>query len=417
MAQLSSDTFAFGADLMRVEQALDLVTARIPPIAETEWVGLSEADGRVVVRSVVAPINLPAFDNSAVDGYAVAHADLRPGAATWLPVMGRIAAGQTPETSAARGSAVRIFTGAPMPTGTDTVFMQEDVSLLADGTVEVPAGLKAGANRRTKGEDIGLGDEAIAKGRRLEPRDIALMAGLGLSCVEVRRMPRVAVFSTGDEICEPGAPRGAAAVYDANRYALTALLRRSGCEVTDLGILRDNRDAIEAGLKAAAEAHDLVVTSGGVSAGEEDHVRAAIAGGGSLVFWRLAIKPGRPVAMGVMNGTPVVGLPGNPVAVFVTFAHIVRPLIAAMVGAIATPIMPSTVIADFCYRKKAGRREYLRVSLERRGTETIAKKYPVDGAGIITSLTRTDGLIDLAEDRLDVERGDPVPFIDYRQLT
>jgi molybdopterin molybdotransferase len=187
--------------------------------------------------------------------------------------------------------------------------------------------------------------------------------------------------------------------------------------VTDLGILRDNRDAIEAGLKAAAEAHDLVVTSGGVSAGEEDHVRAAIAGGGSLVFWRLAIKPGRPVAMGVMNGTPVVGLPGNPVAVFVTFAHIVRPLIAAMVGAIATPIMPSTVIADFCYRKKAGRREYLRVSLERRGTETIAKKYPVDGAGIITSLTRTDGLIDLAEDRLDVERGDPVPFIDYRQLT
>jgi len=416
MAQLSADTFAFGGDLMRVEQALSLVTARIPPVAKVERVRLADADGRVLGRSVVAPIDLPAFDNSAVDGYAVAYADLNPAATTRLPVAGRITAGQTAKCEGARGTAVRIFTGAPMPVGTDTVFMQEDVRLLEGGLVELPAGLARGANCRAKGEDIVRGDEAVAEGRRLEPREIALLAALGRSHLEVRRRPRVAVFSTGDEICEPGTPLAPAKVYDSNRYALTALLSRSGCEVTDLGILQDNRDAMQASLSAASQAHDLVVTSGGVSAGEEDHVRAAIAGCGSIVFWRLAIKPGRPVAMGVMNGTPLVGLPGNPVAVFVTFAYVVRPLIAAISGATPAPIIPSPVISGFRYRKKAGRREYLRVSLERRGTQTIATKYPVDGAGVLTSLTRTDGLVELSEDRLDVEPGDSVPFIDYRQL-
>jgi len=402
---------------MRVEEALALMTARIPPIPDTERVLLADADGRVLVRSVAAPINLPVFDNSAVDGYAVAHADVNSDAATRLPVVGRVAAGQTAERHGARGTAVRIFTGAPMPAGTDTVFMQEDVRPLEDGWVELPPGLARGANCRPKGEDIAGGDEALAAGRRLEPRGIALVAALGLSHLDVRRRPRVAVFSTGDEIREPGTPLALATLYDSNRYALTALLRRCGCEVTDLGILRDDRDTMQASLSAAAQAHDLVVTSGGVSAGDEDHVRAAIAGRGSIVFWRLAIKPGRPVAMGVMNGTPLVGLPGNPVAVFVTFACVVRPLIAAIAGAIPTPIIPSTVTSGFRYRKKAGRREYLRVSLERRGTQTIATKYPVDGAGVITSLTRTDGLIELSEDRLNVEPGESVPFIDYRQLT
>jgi molybdopterin molybdotransferase len=304
-----------------------------------------------------------------------------------------------------------------MPPGTDTVFMQEDVRLLDDGGVELPPGLARGANRRAKGEDIARGDAALTPSRYLEPRDIALAAALGLSHLEVLRRPRVAVFSTGNELREPGTPLAPTAIYDSNRFALTALLRRSGCEVTDLGILQDDRDAMQASLSAATQAHDLVITSGGVSAGEEDHVRAAIAGSGSIVFWRLAIKPGRPVAMGVMNSTPLVGLPGNPVAVFVTFAYIVRPLIAAMAGVIPIPPVPSAVIAGFSYRKKAGRREYLRVSLEQRGTQTIATKYPVDGAGVITSLTRTDGLVELGEDRLNVEPGDSVPFIDYRQLT
>ena len=417
MAQLSADCFAFGGDLMRVEDALALVTARISPIPETELVCLTEGDGRVLARSVAAPINLPGFDNAAVDGYAICHADLNAGAPTRLAVTGRVAAGSLPRARGGDGSAVRIFTGAPMPAGTDTVFMQEDARLLEDAQVELPAGLARGANRRMIGEDILRGAEALPAGRRLEPRDIALMAALGMMRVEVRRRPRVAVFSTGNEICEPGTKLGPAAIYDANRYALTALLRRSGCVVTDLGIFPDNRDAMQAGLSAASLVQDLVITSGGVSAGEEDHVRAAIAGHGSLVFWRLAIKPGRPIAMGVMNGTPLIGLPGNPVAVFVTFAYLVRPLIAALSGATPIPVQPSMATAGFRYRKKAGRREYLRVSLERREAQTVAVKYPIDGAGVITSLTRTDGLVELSEERLNVEPGDPVPFIDYRQLT
>ena len=417
MAQLSSDAFAFGRHLMRVEEALSLVTARIPPIAETECVALVDADGRVLARSLIAPIDVPIFDNAAVDGYAVAHADLQPDTATCLPVVGRVSAGQMAGHQDARGAAVRIFTGAPMPPGTDTVFMQEDVRVLENGDVELPSGLRRGANRRAAGEDIARGDEALAAGRRLEPRDIALVAALGMPSLEVRRRPRVAVFSTGDEICEPGTSLAPAAIYDSNRYTIMALLRRCGCEVTDLGVLRDNQEAIQISLSAAAEVHDLIVTSGGVSTGEEDHVRAAIAGRGSMVFWRLAIKPGRPVAMGVINGTPLVGLPGNPVAVFVTFAYVVRPLIWAIAAASPIPLIPSTVISGFTYRKKAGRREYVRVSLARHGTQTIATKYPVDGAGVITSLTRTDGLVELSEDQLDVAKGDPVPFIDYRQLT
>jgi len=416
MAQLSEDAFAFGGDLMRVDEALGLVAARIHPVAETERVAVTDSDGRVLAHSLIAPINLPVFDNSAVDGYAVAYADLDPDAATALPIGGRVAAGQSAECHFARGTAVRVFTGAPMPSEADTVFMQEDVRLLGDGRVELPLGLPRGANRRPKGEDIAVGAEAVAAGRRLEPRDIALLAALGLSHVEVRRRPRVAVFSTGDELREPGAPLSAAAIYDSNRFTLTTMLRRSGCEVTDLGILKDNRDAMQASLWAAAQRHDLIVTSGGVSTGEEDHVRAAIAARGSLVFWRLAIKPGRPVAMGVVSGTPLVGLPGNPVAVFVTFAHVLRPLVAAIAGAVASPLVPSTVISGFGHRKKVGRREYLRVSLERRETQIVATKYPVDGAGIITSLTRTDGMVELDEERTRLEPGETVPFIDYRQM-
>ena len=417
MAQLSADSFAFGGALMRVEDALLVLTHHIPPIVDTELVSLIDSDGRVLARPVEAPVNLPGFDNSAVDGYAVRYADLNPGAPTRLAVTGRVTAGAVPAQPAGTGTAVRIFTGAPMPAGMDTVFMQEDARLLGDAQVELPSGLARGANRRVKGEDIACGAEALPSGRRLEPRDIALLAALGLAFVEVRRRPRVAVFSTGNEICEPGAPLGPAAVFDANRFALAAMLRRSGCVVTDLGILPDYRDTIQAGLSAASQAHDLVVTTGGVSAGEEDHVRAAIADQGSLVFWRLAIKPGRPIAMGVVNGTPMIGLPGNPVAVFVTFACVVRPLIAAISGAAQTPVLSSIVTAGFRYHKKAGRREYLRVSLERHDARTVAIKYPIDGAGIITSLTRTNGLVELSEDQSDVEPGDNVPFIDYRQLT
>ena len=416
MAQLSDDTFAFGGELMRIEEGLALVADRVPAVAETERVSLVEADGRVLARDLAAPIDLPAFDNSAVDGYAVAHATLTPGSETVLSVAGRIAAGHGAGHAAASGAAVRIFTGAPMPVGCDTVFMQEDVRLLDDGRIVLPAGLKPGANARPKGEDIARGTPALPAGRRLGPREVALLGALGVAEIEVCRRPRVAVFSTGDEILEPGMPLAPASLYDSNRFSLMAMLRRAGCDVTDLGILKDEVGETAARILTAASNHDLVVTSGGVSTGEEDHVRSALAQHGSLVFWRLAIKPGRPVAMGVIDGTPFVGLPGNPVAVFVTWAHVLRPLVTKLAGTAASPVVPQTVVSDFAYKKKAGRREYVRVSLELRDGRPVAVKYPVDGAGVVTSLTRTDGLVELSEERTSLAPGEEVAFLDYRLI-
>lgn len=416
MVQLSTDAFAFGGDLMPIEEALALFAARIPPVGETETVTPVEADGRFLARDLLAPIDLPVFDNSAVDGYAVSHADLATDGPTVLAVSVRIAAGKAAMAPVAPRTAARIFTGAPMPPGADTVFMQEDVTVLDDGSVKLPQGLAKGANRRPRGEDIARGSVAVPAGRRLEPRDIALIAALGMTGVEVRRRPRVAVFSTGDELRDPGQPLGEAAIYDSNRFSLTVMLKRAGCDVTDLGILPDDRETTASRLDAATRDHDLIVTSAGVSTGEEDHVRAAISARGSVVFWRLAIKPGRPVAMGIINGTPLIGLPGNPVAVFVTFAHVLRPLVVALAGGRPSPLPAMTVLSGFDYKKKLGRREYVRVSLECVDGTTVARKYPVDGAGVLTSLTRTDGMVELSETCAQLRAGDPIPFYAYGQL-
>jgi len=411
MAQLSNDCFAFGGELMSIDAARALIRERLSPIAGTEVVPLIAADSRVLAEDVRAPLDLPPFDNSAVDGFAVRFADLKRDGNTRLPVLGRVAAGgsvPTPEESAA----VRIFTGAPMPAGFDTVFMQEDVRL-EEGRVLLPSGLKRGANRRLAGEDLPRGKRAVVAGTSLTPQHIGLLAALGIAAVPVRRRLRVAVFSTGDEIVSPGETLAAAKIYDANRFMLQALLRRLACEVTDLGILRDNRSTIAKALSAAAADHDLIITSGGVSTGEEDHVKAAVESAGGLAFWRLAIKPGRPVAMGIVNGTPFIGLPGNPVAVFVTFAHVARAVIAQLSGAAFEPPQAFAVRSAFAYRKKEGRREYVRVSLAAGEGGVEARKHPREGAGILTSLTESDGLVELPETVTRVEPGDTVGFLPY----
>ena len=415
MAQLSNDCFAFGGDLMTVEAARALIAERLSPVAEAETLRLVEADGRVLAADIVAPIDLPPLDNSAVDGYAVRFQDLRAQGETTLPVVGRVAAGAS--LSAEPGAAaVRIFTGAPMPRGVDTVFMQEDVAL-EGGSVLLPAGLKPGANRRLAGEDLGRGSRALVAGRRLQPGDIALLAALGLPEISVRRRLRIAVFSTGDEVVTPGESIGPAQLFDANRFMLRALLGRLGCEVTDLGILPDRPEAVARALRGAASGHDLLITSGGVSTGEEDHVKAAVEGAGALAFWRLGIKPGRPVAMGMVQGTPFVGLPGNPVAVFVTFVHIARAMIARLGGESFAPPQAFPVRSTFAYRKKAGRRAYVRARLTRaEDGEHEAEKHPREGAGVITSLTETDGVVELPESVTWVEPGERVGFLPYGLL-
>ncbi|MGH6665998.1 MAG: molybdopterin molybdotransferase MoeA [Pseudolabrys sp.] len=420
MAQLTDDCFAFSGPLLPLEDMERLIGERVVPVIETERVPLRGALGRVTAADIKAPADLPPFDNSAVDGYAVRHADLKSDGDTRLTVSGRVTAGANAAVAIQPGEAIRIFTGAAMPKGADTVFMQEDTREEA-GQVIVPSGLKKGANRRLAGEDVPRGNIVLPAGTVLEPQHVALAAALGITELGVRRRLKVAIFSTGDEVVEPGAVRAGAAIYDANRYLLSELLARLGAQVTDLGILRDQPSELMHALQAAAAGHDLIVTTGGVSTGEADFVRDAVERVGNLVFWRVAIKPGRPVAMGVIKGekesAAFVGLPGNPVAVFVTFVRVVKPLLRRLAGARPQVLQPLPVRAAFAYKKKKDRREYVRVALRRAADgELEAVKHPQDGAGILTSLTETDGLLEFPEDVTSIAPGERVGFLSYAAL-
>ncbi len=423
MAQLSDDCFAFSGPLLPIADMERLIIERVTPVVEIEQVPLSEALGRVVATDIAAPEDLPSFDNSAVDGFAVRHADLAAGADTRLIIAERVTAGHAAAHPLAPGQAIRIFTGAPMPPGADTVFMQEDCRVEANAVI-VPPGLERGANSRFAGEDLRKGAIMLPAGRKLTAADLALAAAQGATWLPVRRRLRVAVFSTGDEVVEPGALRPTAAIYDANRLLLGGLLQKFGAVVTDLGILRDDPMALTTAITAAAADHDLIITSGGVSTGEADHVRTAVERVGRLVFWRVAIKPGRPVAMGAVPAGPpghaaaFAGLPGNPAAVYVTFVRVVWPLLLRLAGAAPRRLVALPVRATFAYRKRKGRREYVRASLRHAADGTVeAVKFPRDGAGVITSLTETDGLVELGEEATHIAPGAIVGFLSYAALS
>ena len=418
MAQLSQDCFASGAQILSVEDAVAAIVARFNPVDEVEAVALSEADGRVLADDLIATVQLPPFTNSAVDGYAVRGQDVPSGEARLFRVAGRLQAGSTAAgPPVAPNEAIRIFTGAPMPEGTDTVFMQEDVRLDDAGRALLPAGLKPGANVRPAGEDITVGRVVLPAKRWLRPQDVAVAAAMGLTEIRVRRRVRVAVFSNGDELVEPGTVRRDAQLFDSNRFMLLAMLRRMGCVVSDLGIRRDDSADIAQVLLDAARSHDLLLSSGGVSTGEGDYVKAAVESAGTLVFWRIAMKPGRPVAMGVIDGKPFIGLPGNPVASFVTFARVARPAILALAGAQWSPPPAVPVRAQFSYRKKPARREYVRVHLRRAEDGTFdAAKFPREGAGLLSSLVDTDGVVELEESVTRVEPGQIVNCLTYASL-
>jgi len=415
MAQLTDDCFAFGGQLMSAGEALAILKSKVHAVTETESVRLNDARGRVLAEPVVATRDVPPHDNAAVDGYAVNFDQLKPGEPTTLPIGGRAAAGHPLGRKVAAGECIRIFTGAQMPEGADTVLMQEDCRV-ADGKATLPAGIKRGANRRFAGEDVKRGATVLAAGRRLRPQEIGLAASLGLTTLTVRRKLRVAIFSTGDEVREPGGELPPGAIFDSNRYTLRALLEGLSCAVTDLGILPDSLDAVRAALARAAENHDLVVTSGGVSSGEEDHVKAAVETLGRLHFWRLAIKPGRPVAMGQIGRVPFIGLPGNPVAVMVTFLLLARPLVLLLSGAEDAPPRLFRVVSGFAYDKKGSRTEYLRARLKRGETGWVAEKFPRDGAGILTSMVESDGLVEIPEGLSHVELGGTVDFLPFSEV-
>lgn len=426
MAQLTSDCFAQGGPLMTIGVALDLLLQRLVTVVDSEYLALDRCHDRILAAPVIAAIDVPPHDNSAVDGYAVYFDDLDAAAETRLPVTGRATAGHPLTRPLRRGEAVRIFTGAVMPAGEDgspgpdTVMMQEDCWM--DGPeVVIRPGIRRGDNRRRAGEDVRRGNEILAAGMRLRAQDIGLAASVGFRALEVFRPLRVALFSTGDELAEPGQRLGPGQSYDSNRYTLRTLLQQLGTAVTDLGILPDRRDMIRLSLAVAVEQHDLVISSGGVSAGDEDHVKAAVELLGRLHFWRLAIKPGRPIALGQVGvagrQVPVIGLPGNPVAAMVTFLRVARPMILKLMGAKDLAPTLFRVRADFEHRKKRDRREWVRARLVPDGAGGLAaRKFPREGAGILSSLVEADGLVELPEDLTHLATGSMVDFLPFNEV-
>jgi molybdopterin molybdotransferase len=427
---------------MTTAAALADLEARVERVAEPEEVSLPSALGRFLAEDIVAGRDVPPNANSAVDGYAVYFDDLAADGPTVLPVVGRAAAGHPLEGPQARGTAVRIFTGAAMPAGKngdeaggapDTVMMQEDCEERdgPDGgrVVEIAPGIKRGSNQREAGEDIRAGTTILKAGQRLRPQDLGLAASVGRSRLTVYAPLKAAVFSTGDEVrdplkgdagdgAEPGGDLGEGLIYDSNRVTIAALLAQLGCAVSDLGILPDDRATIEAALEAAARDHALIVTSGGMSVGEEDHVRDAVEALGQVHFWRLAIKPGRPIALGQIGRVPFVGLPGNPVAVMVTFLRIARPMILKLAGASDRDPHLFQVRAGFDHKKKAERREWVRARIEMGGDGVpVAHKFPRDGAGILTSMVEADGLVELPEDMTRLEAGTMVDFLPFSEVS
>jgi molybdopterin molybdotransferase len=393
-----------------VDEALRMVRDRARPVAGLETVALAAARGRILAGDVISPINVPSHDSAAMDGYAIQVADLATDGDTRLLIGGRAAAGHPLGSQAARGEAVRVFTGAPMPSGADTVVMQEDC--IREGRfVRIGPGARPGANLRRAGDDVSVGVVALLSGQRLGPQHLALAAAISCRELQVRRRLRVAVFSSGDELRDPGDALGPGQVHDANRFAIIGALQEIGCEIADLGILGDDACVVQRALARAATDNDLVLTSGGMSDGEEDHVKASVYALGELAFWSLAVKPGRPVGMGRIGVTPFVGLPGNPVAAMVAFLVIGKPLALALAGARDVEPLSLSLRSGFRHAKRTGRREYLCTRLDRGGGETVVQKLPRQGSHLLSSLAAADGLAVLPEDRTLVEPGDAVGFL------
>jgi molybdopterin molybdotransferase len=402
---------------MSLDDALQALLANIQPLSKTETVATLEADGRVLAQDLVSALQVPAFDNSSMDGYAVRSADLQQMGAE-LTVTQRIAAGHFGEALLA-GQTARIFTGAPVPPGADAIVMQEQTETVPDpetARVRFLSTPKPGQWIRRSGEDVKAGDTVLKRGQKLGPAELGLAASLGLAHLEVTARPKVALFSTGDELVMPGdvvpGDMRPGAIYNSNRFFLRALLQRMGCEVSDLGIVPDRREVTVAALKTAADHHDLIVTSGGVSVGEEDHVKPAVQSLGELALWQIAMKPGKPFAYGHVRresspgAAHFVGLPGNPVSSFITFLLLVKPLILGLQGSAPQAPVPYRLPAHFDLPKADKRREFLRV---RRNAQGGLDLFPNQSSGVLTSVVWGDGVVDNPAEQT-IAHGDMLNF-------
>ncbi|MEY2840167.1 MAG: hypothetical protein RJB60_2466 [Pseudomonadota bacterium] len=397
----------------------DAVQAHVGPCAASslklEQVDSFEALGRVLAQRVTSGVPVPPLDNSAMDGYALRVADLAASSDATLPQSQRIAAGQVGQGLQA-GTCARIFTGAPVPEGADAVVMQEHTEVLPDGRVRFTQAVQPGQNIRSQGEDIAVGQTVLTPGLRLQAASLGVAASVGCASLSVFQRPRVAVLTTGNELVMPGQPLPPGAIYNSNRHTLRGLVQATGAASSDLGIIPDSLEATRTALKRAAQQHDLIITSGGVSVGEEDHLRAAVEAEGGLQFWALAIKPGKPFVFGWItreDGSRCIymGLPGNPAASFVTFLMLVRPVLGVLAGEAWALPAPLMLPADFEWPRPDKRREFVRVRLNAQGEVCL---YPHQGSGVLTSAAWADGLVDLAPGQT-VAKGDRVAYLSLAQ--
>jgi molybdopterin molybdotransferase len=397
------------SELTSYEDALQHILDQVQILAETETVPLYEAYGRVLAQPVVATVDVPPADNSEMDGYAVISSDIKPG--TTLPVSQRIPAGIGGEPLV-KGTVARIFTGAPIPEGADAVVMQELVTQ-EDKVATFQQTARAGDNIRKAGEDIRKNSQILQAGIKLQPQDIGLMASVGVAQVDVYRRFKVAIFFTGDELVEPGKALDSGQIYNSNQYTLYTLLQALNCEIINLGIVPDTLESTRAALQEAANQADLVITTGGVSVGEEDHVRIAVEQIGQINLWQLKMKPGKPFAMGKVDNTDFIGLPGNPVSVFATFCLFARPFILKAQGLLEHTPKPMQVTADFEWLKPGIRREFLRARIN--ATRDSVSIYPHQGSGVLSSTSWANGFAVVPENTT-VQKGDKVSFIPFSEL-
>ncbi len=395
----------------------DALRSLLNKVSATEMVEnkpLLEALSRILAQSIQSSINVPPADNSAMDGYAINTADIATAGTTKLRVSQRIAAGDTGQTLKP-GTAARIFTGAPIPSGANAVIMQEQVEAIAD-TIEFKVRPSEQQNIRLAGNDIKIDDKILDQGCLLRPQALGLAASIGLQSLSVFQKIRVGIFFTGDELVEPGEALAPGKIYDSNRYTLHGMLQKLGCDIVDLGLVGDTLDATKTAMLEATDKADLVVTCGGVSVGEEDHVRIAIEQLGDLHLWRLAIKPGKPLAFGKINQTPFIGLPGNPVSVFATFMLFVSPVIKTLQGRYWQKPTAIPVTAGFDWPKPDSRREFLRARLEQdEDLALVARIYPNQDSGVLTSTAWAQGFVEIAEGAT-VKTGDEVNYLPFSEF-
>ncbi|MEJ2592606.1 MAG: molybdopterin-binding protein [Candidatus Thiodiazotropha sp.] len=402
-------------ETLTVENARARILSSIKPVPTIERVALRDGLDRCLAQEIVSPIDVPSHTNSAMDGFALAGEDL-PQETASLKLIGTVHAGSTFMDSCRRGECVRIMTGAPMPAGTDTVVMQEQTEMLDDGRIRIGAGHRPGQNVRQAGEDIPRGSVVLEPGRRLIPADLGILASLGFGEVAVRRRPRVAFFSTGDELRSIGEPLGEGELYDSNRYTLFGMLRRAGMETVDLGVVRDDPAALKQAFAAAADAADVVITSGGVSVGEADYTKTILQTYGEMHFWQIAMKPGRPLTFGRLGDTHFFGLPGNPVAVMVTFYQFVLPALHALAGSGYTPFTLQAA-SEGAIRKRPGRFEFIRGQMRQNDDGGFSvSSLGQQGSGILTSMSRGNCFILLDTACDGVKPGDPVTVQPFSTL-